>query len=95
MLAHDGAPLAGRPDADYCLVKLKTAYDAGDASPDLASGTPPAPRELPAGTKLEVRVTRRGAIGAYVAYRIQRGNFKKGPDRCMNPGSRKPRRRCG
>jgi hypothetical protein len=52
-------------------------------------------RQLPAGTKLEVRVTRRGAIGAYVAYRIQRGNFKKGPDRCMNPGSRKPRRKCG
>jgi hypothetical protein len=52
-------------------------------------------RELPAGTKLEVRVSRRGAIGAYIAYRIQRGNFKKGPERCMNPGSRKPRRRCG
>ena len=53
VLAHDGAPLAGCPDADYCLVKLKTAYDAGDASPDLAPGTPPAPRELPAGTKVK------------------------------------------
>jgi hypothetical protein len=52
-------------------------------------------RALPAGSKIEVRATRRGAIGSYVAYSIQRGNFKKGPERCMNPGSRKPRRRCG
>jgi hypothetical protein len=51
--------------------------------------------QLPAGGKLEIRVTRRGAIGAYIAYTIQRGNFKKGPERCMNPGSRKPRRKCG
>ena len=53
VLAHDGTPLAGCQGADYCLVKLKTAYDAGDAAPDLAPGVPPAPRELPAGTKVK------------------------------------------
>jgi hypothetical protein len=51
-------------------------------------------RELPAGSKLEIRVTRRGAFGAYTAYQIVRGNFKK-ITRCMNPGSRKLRRKCG
>jgi hypothetical protein len=51
-------------------------------------------RDLPAGSKLEIRVTRKGAFGSYTAYRIQRGNFKK-VTRCMNPGSRKLRRRCG
>jgi hypothetical protein len=51
-------------------------------------------RQLGAGSTLAVRVTRRGAIGAYVAYRITSGNFKK-IERCMNPGSTKPRRRCG
>jgi prepilin-type N-terminal cleavage/methylation domain-containing protein len=53
VLAPDGAPLAGCPGADYCLVKLETAYDAGDASPALAPGTPPAPERLPEGTKIE------------------------------------------
>jgi hypothetical protein len=51
-------------------------------------------RELPAGSRLEIRATRRGAFGSYTAYRIQAGNFKK-ITRCMNPGSRKLRRRCG
>jgi hypothetical protein len=48
---------------------------------------------LPAGSKLEIRVTRKGAIGAYIAYKIRDGNFTK-IERCLNPGSRKPRRRC-
>ena len=51
-------------------------------------------RQLRAGTKLTVRVTKRGAIGAYTSYRILSGNFKK-VERCTNPGSSKPRRRCG
>jgi hypothetical protein len=51
-------------------------------------------RELPAGSKLVIRVTRRRAIGTYIAYRIQAGNFKK-IERCLNPGSRRPRKRCG
>ena len=53
VLMHDGSPLAACSGADYCLVKLKAAYDAGDASPALAPGTPPEPRELPDGTKVK------------------------------------------
>jgi len=51
-------------------------------------------RRLRAGTSLVVRVVRRNAIGAYFEYKITRGNFRK-IERCLNPGSRKPRRRCG
>lgn len=49
---------------------------------------------LSAGSKIVIRVTRRRSIGAYIAYRIQRGNFKK-IERCLNPGSQRPRKRCG
>jgi hypothetical protein len=49
--------------------------------------------DLRAGSKLVIRVTRRRAIGAYIAYRIQDGNFDKF-ERCLRPGSSKPRRRC-
>jgi hypothetical protein len=48
---------------------------------------------LNAGSKIEIRVSKRRAIGAYIAYRIKDGNFEK-YERCMRPGSRKPRRRC-
>ena len=51
-------------------------------------------RRLRAGTSLVIRVVRRNAIGTYFRYRITRGNFKK-IERCLNPGSSKPRRRCG
>jgi hypothetical protein len=51
-------------------------------------------RSFRAGSRIVIRVTKRGAIGRYIAYRILRGNFKKS-ERCMNPGSRRPRRRCG
>lgn len=51
-------------------------------------------RELSAGTRLDIRVTRRGSFGAFIRYRVLAGNFKK-TERCMNPGSRVPRRRCG
>jgi prepilin-type N-terminal cleavage/methylation domain-containing protein len=33
VLMHDGTPPADCSNADYCLVKLKNAYDAGDGSP--------------------------------------------------------------
>ena len=48
---------------------------------------------LPAGSTIVIRVTKRRAIGAYIAYRIKDGNFEK-YERCLRPGSRKPRRRC-
>ncbi|MEK6328025.1 MAG: hypothetical protein AABM66_10970 [Actinomycetota bacterium] len=51
-------------------------------------------QRLRAGTSLVIRVVKKKAIGAYVKYRITRGNFKK-VERCLNPGSKKPRRRCG
>lgn len=50
-------------------------------------------QSLPAGSKLVIRVTRKRAIGAYIAYNIRDGNFKKF-ERCLRPGSQKPRRRC-
>jgi hypothetical protein len=49
---------------------------------------------LSAGSRIVIRVTRRRSIGSYIVYRIQRGNFQK-IERCLNPGSRKPRKRCG
>jgi hypothetical protein len=51
-------------------------------------------RTFRAGSRIVIRVTRRRSIGRYIAYRILRGNFKK-TERCMNPGSTRPRRRCG
>lgn len=50
-------------------------------------------RRLSAGSAIEIRVTRRGAIGTYIKYTVRRGNFRK-TTRCMNPGSTRPRRRC-
>jgi hypothetical protein len=49
---------------------------------------------LRAGTRIEIRVTRKGFFGEYTRYTILRGNIRK-IERCMNPGSRVPRRRCG
>lgn len=48
---------------------------------------------LRAGAVFEVRVTKRGHIGAVHRYRVLRGNFKR-IDRCTLPGSSKPRKRC-
>jgi hypothetical protein len=50
--------------------------------------------ELSAGARLEIRVTKPGYFGEFVRYTILRGNFRK-IERCMNPGSRVLRRRCG
>jgi hypothetical protein len=51
-------------------------------------------RQLAAGTRLDIRITRRGSFGAFIRYTVLRGNFRK-TERCMNPGSNRPRRRCG
>jgi prepilin-type N-terminal cleavage/methylation domain-containing protein len=53
VMMPDGTPLAGCSEADYCLIELKAAYSTDDASPSLAPGAPPAPRELPDGTKIK------------------------------------------
>jgi hypothetical protein len=52
-------------------------------------------RSLSAGSKIVVRATKRGAIGRHISYRVVRGNIRGPVNRCMNPGSRRPRRRCG
>ena len=49
--------------------------------------------QLGAGATLSIYVTRPGAIGSYIRYRISRGNFKK-IRRCLNQGSTKPRLSC-
>jgi hypothetical protein len=49
---------------------------------------------LPAGAKLDIRVTKSGYFGEFTRYTVLPGNFKK-IERCTNPGSRKLRRRCG
>lgn len=50
--------------------------------------------QLPAGARLDIRVTKSGFFGEFARYTILPGNFKK-IERCMNPGSRVLRRRCG
>jgi hypothetical protein len=48
---------------------------------------------LVSGAKLEIFVTAPHAIGAYIEYRIRRGNFSK-VARCLEPGSRTPKVTC-
>jgi hypothetical protein len=49
--------------------------------------------QLPAGAKLQIRVTAPHSIGAFIQYSVLAGNFTK-ITRCTEPGSRKPRRTC-
>jgi hypothetical protein len=50
-------------------------------------------RAFRAGQKIRIYVTRKNRIGAYIEYKITRGGFKR-INRCLNPGSSKPRKRC-
>lgn len=52
-------------------------------------------RQLRAGSRLIVRVTRGGEIGQYFSYRIRKGKRPVEAERCLNPGSRTPRKTCG
>lgn len=49
---------------------------------------------LRARQSIEIRVTQPGFIGRYVKYTARRGGFRR-VNRCLEPGSRTPRRRCG
>ncbi len=49
-------------------------------------------RRLPAGTRLEIRVTRAGYVGKHTLIRIRRGKPPSRLDRCLYPGSAAPRR---
>jgi hypothetical protein len=46
---------------------------------------------LPAGVRLEIRVTRPGFIGKHTLIRIRRGKAPVRRDRCLFPGSGRPR----
>lgn len=48
---------------------------------------------MPAGSKLDIFVTAKNSIGVLIQYNILPGNFTK-EVRCLEPGSRKPRRSC-
>ncbi|MEA2356020.1 MAG: hypothetical protein QOD61_2149 [Solirubrobacteraceae bacterium] len=48
---------------------------------------------LSAGARLQIFATAPGAVGAYIEYRIRRGDFSK-VTRCLAPGSRVPRVSC-
>jgi hypothetical protein len=50
-------------------------------------------RSFRAGQRIRIYVTRKGRIGAYIQYTVTRGGFKR-VNRCLNPGSTKPRKRC-
>jgi hypothetical protein len=48
---------------------------------------------LRSGARLQIFVTAANSIGAYIEYKIRRGNFSK-LVRCLPPGSRKPQKTC-
>jgi hypothetical protein len=52
----------------------------------------PFERTLPAGTRLELRITRRGYVGKYTSFVIRRGAAPSRRDRCLLPGSAEPKR---
>jgi len=47
-------------------------------------------RDLPAGTRLEIRVTKAGYVGKYTSFVIRRHAEPKRSDRCLNPGAARP-----
>jgi hypothetical protein len=47
-------------------------------------------RFLPAGSALELSVTKRGTIGKYTRFRIRRGRSPARVDRCLKPGAGGP-----
>ena len=46
------------------------------------------------GSKIELRITQTGWIGRYYRWNVHNGSISAAVTRCMNPGSRKPRRTC-
>jgi hypothetical protein len=49
---------------------------------------------LKAGSRVEIRVMKKDYIGRFISYRIRKGGFRR-QRRCLEPGSRTPKRRCG
>ncbi len=50
-------------------------------------------RQLSAGARLEITVTKSRSIGSFIRYTVTRGNFRR-TTRCLRPGSAIPRRTC-
>lgn len=50
-------------------------------------------KRLRAGTRIRIRVTKEDEVGRYFEYRVTRGNIRR-IERCLEPGSSRPRRRC-
>ena len=51
-------------------------------------------RTIPAGARLELRITRAGHIGDYFAWQVRNGRLGPVLTRCMEPASTRPRARC-
>ncbi|HEY1277426.1 MAG TPA: hypothetical protein VGF25_21135 [Thermoleophilaceae bacterium] len=51
-------------------------------------------RELPAGSSVVIRVTKKKSIGAYIRFPVLDGNLGDRVERVLCPGSKKPRTRC-
>jgi hypothetical protein len=49
-------------------------------------------RRFRSGTVIELRVVKRGRVGKYTRIRIRRGRVPARLDRCLNPGSSRPRK---
>jgi hypothetical protein len=47
-------------------------------------------RRMPAGTRLEIRVTKAGTIGKVVTFTLQKKKTPKRTDRCLAIGATKP-----
>jgi hypothetical protein len=47
-------------------------------------------RSLPAGVRLEIRVSKPGEVGKYTSFAIRRGKLPKRRDSCLDPGGVKP-----
>ena len=51
-------------------------------------------RGLPAGARLQLRVTRAGHIGSYFSWQVRNGRLGRVLTRCTEPASTRPRARC-
>lgn len=51
-------------------------------------------RRIRAGSRIEVRITSPGKIGLYFGFDVARGRPRPKVRRCLEPGSRRPQRRC-
>ncbi|HWH43682.1 MAG TPA: hypothetical protein VNT32_03035 [Thermoleophilaceae bacterium] len=52
-------------------------------------------KQLDSGASIEVRITEPGKIGKYFTWGVRRGSVTKKTQRCMQPFSSRPLRRCG